>query len=94
MFAILAKNTIASFWNLPFAWLRFYLLTGALFILSDLCFLMVTIWLGSFFVLITLFFFLFAIQSLLFFRLLGRLAWLIEETDRQIRELEEEEEEM
>jgi len=29
---------------------------------------------------------------LFFFRLLGRLAWLIEETDRQKRELEEEEE--
>ena len=93
MFAVLAKNTVASLWHLPFAWVRFYLLTGMLFILADLCFFAAT-WLGSneliFFLLIAFFFFLFALQTLFFFRLLGRLAWLIEETSRQKHEREEE----
>ena len=97
MLALLAKNTLVSLVRQPFAWLRFYLLTGVLFALPELCFIFVAMWSGSsaigFFVLITLFFFLFAIQSLFFFRLLGRLAWLVEETDRQKRELEEEAEE-
>jgi DNA-directed RNA polymerase subunit M/transcription elongation factor TFIIS len=96
MFAVLAKNTIISLFRQPFAWFRFYLLTGILVTLCDLCLFFVT-WFDStgflFFVSITLFFFLFAIQSLFFFRLLGRLAWLIEETDRQRREIEFEEEE-
>ena len=95
MFAVVAKNTLISLYRQPFAWLRFYLLTGVLFILCDLCLLFV-LWLdpaGSlFFVGLTFFFFLLAIQSLFFFRLLGRHAWLIEETDRRRRECEEEEE--
>ncbi|MCL2709953.1 MAG: hypothetical protein FWE95_03645 [Planctomycetaceae bacterium] len=97
MLALLAKNTLVSLVRQPFAWLRFYLLTGVLFVLSDLCLVFAEMWLqGSeigFYILFTFFFCLFAIQSLFFFRLLGRLAWLIEETDRQKRELEEEEEE-
>ena len=97
MLALLAKNTLVSLVRQPFAWLRFYLLTGVLFVLSDLCLAFAETWLlGSeigFYVLLTLFSFLFAIQSLFFFRLLGRLAWLVEETDRLKRELEEEAEE-
>jgi hypothetical protein len=93
MFGVLAKNTVASLFHQPFAWFRFYLLTGMLFALADLC-LIGTIGLGPtgpmFVVTPTLFFFLFAIQSLCFFRLLGRLAWLLEETHRQKRELDEE----
>ena len=99
MFAVFAKNTIASLYRQPLAWLRFYLLAGILFVLSDLC-LVGIVWLGdsagtlSFvFMTITIVFFLLGIQSLFFFRLLGRLAWLLEETDRQRRELEYEEEE-
>ena len=97
MFALLAKNTIISFWHQPFAWFRFYLLTGMLFVFFDLCFIFAPICLAPnnnlmSCVLIAVFFFLFAVQLLFFFRLLGRLAWLIEETDRQKRELEEEEE--
>jgi len=95
MFAVLAKNTVASLWHLPFAWLRFYLLTGMLFILADLC-LFAAMWLSSlisFFVWIAFFFFLFALQTLFFFRLLGRLAWLIEEASRQKYEREEEDDE-
>jgi len=91
MLALLAKNTITSLYRQSFAWFRFYSLTGGLFALSDIC-LFVTIWLdstGSLFILwITLFFFVLALQSLFFFRLLGRLAWLLEETDRQKHELE------
>ena len=95
MFAVLAKNTMASLFRQPFAWFRFYSLTGILSILADLC-LVGALWLDStgslFLVTLTLFFFLFGIQSLFFFRLLGRLAWLLEETDRQKREREEEDE--
>ena len=97
IFSVFAKNTIASLFRQPSVWLRFYLLTGALFILAGLCLIgfswLVSAWLPpamSFLVAFTLIFFLFAIQSLFFFRLLGRLAWTIEETDRQKRELEEE----
>jgi DNA-directed RNA polymerase subunit M/transcription elongation factor TFIIS len=93
MFAVFAKNTLFSLYRQPFAWFRFYLLTGVLFVLSDLCSVF-TVWLdptGSMFVVsLTVFCFLFAMQSLFFFRLLGRLAWLLEETDRQKRESEEE----
>jgi len=95
MFAVLAKNTIASLFRLPFAWFRFYFLTGVLFALCDRGFFVAVSSdsTGSlFFVWTTLFFLLFAIQSLFYFRLLGRLAWLIEETDRQKRELEYEDE--
>ena len=95
MFSVIAKNTVASLFRQPFVWFRFYLLTGALFVLADLCFIG-ALWLDStgsmFLATFTLFFFLFAVQSLFFFRLLGRLAWVIEETDRRKRELEEEEE--
>ena len=94
MFAVFAKNILVSLFRQPFAWFRFYLLTGILFVLSDGCFIPIAAWLApseaGFLVLTTLFVFLFAIQSLFFFRLLGRLAWLIEETARQKRELEEE----
>jgi hypothetical protein len=94
MFALFAKNTIVSLYRQPFAWFRFYLLTGVLFVLFDICLLLVAASFGAtevmIFVGIALFFFLFAIQTLFFFRLLGRLAWLIEETDRQARELDEE----
>ena len=93
LFAVLAKNTLASLFRQPFAWFRFYLLTGILFILADLSF-MGMLWLDSdgsmFFITLSFFSFLFVIQSFFFFRLLGRLAWLIEETDRRKRELEEE----
>ena len=100
MFAVLAKNMMASLFRQPFAWFRFYFLTGILSILADLCLMgvlfMVALWLDStdsmFLVVLTLFFFLFGIQSLFFFRLLGRLAWLLEETYRQKREREEEDE--
>ena len=99
VFALLARNMVASLWRQPFAWLRFYLLSGMLFVLSDLCLIItatMAIWLASsevgFLVLITLFFFLFAIQFLFFFRLLGRHAWLLEETVRQQYELEDEDE--
>jgi hypothetical protein len=96
MFSPFARNTIVSLYRQPFAWFRFYLLVGVLFVLSDLCLIVVAILSGSselmFFVGIVVFFFLFAIQSLFFFRLLGRLAWLIEETDRRRRELEYEQE--
>ena len=97
MFAVLAKDTVASLFRQPFAWFRFYALTGMLFVLADLCFTGAA-WLGSmesmllFVVALTLFFFLFAIQSLFYFRLLGRLAWLLEETYRRKQELEEEDE--
>jgi len=95
MFAVLAKNTIVSLFRRSSAWFRFYLLTGILFALSDLLFFFVAAWLDYvvplYFLWITLFFFLFAVQSLFFFRLLGRHAWLLEETDRQQRELEDEE---
>jgi len=97
MFSILAKNIIVSFFRLPFAWFRFYLLSGMLFALSDIGLvigLVAAVSLDStgalFLLWITLFFFLFGIQSLFFFRLLGRLAWLIEETYRRNRELDEE----
>ena len=94
MFAVFAKNILVSLFRQPFAWFRFYLLTGILFVLSDGCFSIATTWSASngvgFLVLTTLFVFLFAIQSLFFFRLLGRLAWLIEETARKKCELEEE----
>ena len=100
MFAVFTKNTLVSLYRQPFAWLRFYLLTGILFALSDLC-LVGVVWLGdsagtsfSVFMTITIVFFLLGIQALFFFRLLGRLAWLLEETDRQRRELEYEEEEI
>jgi hypothetical protein len=95
MFGVLAKGTVASLFRQPFAWFRFYLLTGMLFFLSDLClFLIGALWSSSaglmYPVTLTLFFFLFAIQLLFFFRLLGRHAWLLEETDRRKWELEEE----
>ena len=93
MLAMLSRNIIISLYRQPFAWFRFYTLTGLLFILADLCFIgavWLGIWLNTFFVAFTLFFFLFAIQALFFFRLLGRHAWLLEETDRRRRELEEE----
>jgi DNA-directed RNA polymerase subunit RPC12/RpoP len=94
MFALLAKNMVMSLFRQPFAWFRFYLLTGILFVLSDLGIILVAV-LSSptdimFCVGIAMFFFLFAIQSLFFFRLLGRHAWLLEETDRRRREREDE----
>jgi hypothetical protein len=89
MFAVLAKNTIISLYRQPYSWLRFYLLTGVLFAFSELCFILVALWLGlDALIQITLFLFLFGIQALFFFRLLGRLAWLLEETERQKYELE------
>jgi hypothetical protein len=93
MFAVLTKNILVSLFRLPFAWFRFYFLTGILFTLSDVC-LVVAVGLATISSLsllwIMLGFFLFAVQSLFFFRLLGRHAWLLEETDRRRRELEEE----
>jgi len=93
MLAILAKNTILSLYRQSYAWLRFYLLTAVLFLLADLC-LVGALWFASAEapVGIAIFLFLVAIQSLFFFRLLGRLAWLLEETDRREREREFEEE--
>ena len=96
LFIPLAKNTLFSFWRQPFAWLRFYSLTGVLFVLSDVCiFVLLNTWLASialmFYVFVTFFFLLFAVQSMFFFRLLGRLAWLLEETERQKREFADEE---
>jgi len=93
MFAVFAKNTMASLFRFPFAWFRFYFLTGTLFILADIS-LVGALWFDStgsmFFVTLTFFCFICVIQSLFFFRFLGRLAWLIEESDRQSREWEEE----
>jgi len=93
MFAVFAKNTMVSLFRFPFAWFRFYCLTGTLFILAELS-LIGALWLDStgsmFFVTLAVFCFIGVIQSLFFFRFLGRLAWLIEETDRRRRELKEE----
>lgn len=88
MFAVLAKNTVCSLYRQSFAWFRFYLLTAILFLSSDLCLFAVNSIVALLFVSLILLFLLIAIQSLFFFRLLGRLAWLIEETDRQRREVE------
>jgi hypothetical protein len=95
MFAVLTKNILGSLFRMAFAWFRFYALTGMLFVSADLCLLTVASLDsdGSLFpVLLALFFVLFGLQSLFFFRLLGRLAWLIEETYRQKYESEEENE--
>ncbi|MDR0327077.1 MAG: hypothetical protein LBI05_02140 [Planctomycetaceae bacterium] len=95
MFAVFTKNILASLFRMAFAWFRFYVLTGMLFVSADLCLMTVASSNsdGSLSpVLLALLFFLFGIQSLFFFRLLGRLAWLIEETYRQKCELEEENE--
>jgi hypothetical protein len=93
MFAVFAKNILVSLFRMAFAWFRFYALTGMLFVAADLCLMTVAL-LGSdesfFPVLLALFFFLVGLQSLFFFRLLGRHAWLIEETYRQKYESEEE----
>jgi hypothetical protein len=95
MLAVFTKNILGSLFHMAFAWFRFYALTGMLFVAADLCLVTVAL-LGSdesfFPVLLALFFFLLGIQSLFFFRLLGRHAWVIEETYRQKYESEEEKE--
>jgi len=109
IFALLARNMVASLWNQSFAWFRFYLLTGILLVISvfsDACFFYATflfavvtesprfVFMNALIcvVLFTVSFFLFAIQFLFFFRLLGRHAWLLEETARMKYERERKEE--